>query len=110
MNLVGVALRGRVHARVSLLVGSRHVVSLRTESRNGSRPGKPVTGATPLGLSPTTSDFITTGTQVVMACRVRRRYARALTSGTGHERFDFTLGLLIDNLVELPPKVAVFIK
>ena len=54
--------------------------------------------------------WIKTGTHVVMACRVRRRYARELTSGTGHERFDFALGLLIDNLVELPPKVAVFIK
>lgn len=29
---------------------------------------------------------------------ITRRYARELTSGTGHERFDFTLGLLIDNL------------
>jgi AcrR family transcriptional regulator len=27
-----------------------------------------------------------------------RRYAAELTSGTGHERFDFTLGLLIGNL------------
>jgi AcrR family transcriptional regulator len=27
-----------------------------------------------------------------------RRYAAELTSGTGHERFDFTLGLMIDNL------------
>ncbi|KAA0084687.1 TetR/AcrR family transcriptional regulator [Mycolicibacterium sp. P9-64] len=27
-----------------------------------------------------------------------RRYAAELTSGTGHERFDFTLGLIIDNL------------
>jgi len=41
---------------------------------------------------------------------ITRRYARELTSRTGHERFGFTLGLLIDNLVELPPKVAVFIK
>jgi AcrR family transcriptional regulator len=28
-----------------------------------------------------------------------RRYAAELTAGTGHERFDFTLGLIIDNLV-----------
>lgn len=27
-----------------------------------------------------------------------RRYATELTSGTGHERFDFTLALLVDNL------------
>ena len=27
-----------------------------------------------------------------------RRYAAELTSGTGHERFDFTLGLMVDNL------------
>jgi AcrR family transcriptional regulator len=27
-----------------------------------------------------------------------RRYATELTSGTGHERFDFTLGLIIDKL------------
>ncbi|MFD2416619.1 TetR/AcrR family transcriptional regulator [Amycolatopsis pigmentata] len=27
-----------------------------------------------------------------------KRYAAELTSGTGHERFDFTLGLIIDNL------------
>ena len=27
-----------------------------------------------------------------------RRYAVELTSGTGHERFDFTLGLIVDNL------------
>ena len=27
-----------------------------------------------------------------------RRYAAELTSGTGHERFDFTLNLMIDNL------------
>jgi hypothetical protein len=27
-----------------------------------------------------------------------RRYAAELTSGTGHERFDFTLGLIVDNL------------
>ena len=29
-----------------------------------------------------------------------RRYAAELTSGTGHERFDFTLGLMIDNLTD----------
>ncbi|MFC4944724.1 TetR/AcrR family transcriptional regulator [Pseudonocardia sp. GCM10023141] len=29
-----------------------------------------------------------------------RRYAAELTSGTGHERFDFTLGLLVDNLAQ----------
>ncbi|HEY3684554.1 MAG TPA: TetR/AcrR family transcriptional regulator [Streptosporangiaceae bacterium] len=29
-----------------------------------------------------------------------RRYAAELTSGTGHERFDFTLGLILDNLAE----------
>jgi AcrR family transcriptional regulator len=28
-----------------------------------------------------------------------RQYAAELTSGTGHERFDFTLGLIVDNLV-----------
>ena len=27
-----------------------------------------------------------------------RRYAAELTSGAGHERFDFTLGLIVDNL------------
>jgi hypothetical protein len=27
-----------------------------------------------------------------------RRYAAELTSGTGHERFDFTLSLIVDNL------------
>jgi hypothetical protein len=27
-----------------------------------------------------------------------RRYATELTSGTGHDRFDFTLNLMIDNL------------
>ncbi|MHA6759800.1 TetR/AcrR family transcriptional regulator [Streptacidiphilus sp. PAMC 29251] len=27
-----------------------------------------------------------------------RRYAAELTSGTGHERFDFALGLIVDNL------------
>jgi AcrR family transcriptional regulator len=31
-----------------------------------------------------------------------RRYAAELISGTGHERFDFTLGLIVDNLT-LPP-------
>jgi AcrR family transcriptional regulator len=29
-----------------------------------------------------------------------RRYAAELTSGTGHERFDFTLGLIVDNLTQ----------
>jgi AcrR family transcriptional regulator len=29
-----------------------------------------------------------------------RRYAGELTSGTGHERFDFTLGLIVDNLTQ----------
>lgn len=29
-----------------------------------------------------------------------RRYAAELTSGTGHERFDFALGLLVDNLAQ----------
>jgi AcrR family transcriptional regulator len=29
-----------------------------------------------------------------------RRYATELTSGAGHERFDFALGLLIDNLAQ----------
>ncbi|WP_405162696.1 TetR/AcrR family transcriptional regulator [Nocardia sp. NBC_01499] len=29
-----------------------------------------------------------------------KRYAAELTSGTGHERFDFTLGLIVDNLTE----------
>jgi AcrR family transcriptional regulator len=31
-----------------------------------------------------------------------RRYAAELTSGTGHERFDFTLGLMVDNLTQRP--------
>ncbi|PRY43385.1 TetR/AcrR family transcriptional regulator [Umezawaea tangerina] len=31
-----------------------------------------------------------------------RRYAAELTSGTGHERFDFTLGLIVDNLTRSP--------
>jgi len=36
-----------------------------------------------------------------------RRYATELTSGTGHERFDFALGLLIDNLAQqAPPATA----
>jgi hypothetical protein len=29
-----------------------------------------------------------------------RRYAAELTSGAGHERFDFALGMLIDNLAQ----------
>ena len=29
-----------------------------------------------------------------------RRYATELTAGTGHERFDFALGLLIDHLAQ----------
>jgi hypothetical protein len=29
-----------------------------------------------------------------------RRYATQLTSGAGHERFDFALGMLIDNLAQ----------
>ncbi|MEF2978003.1 TetR/AcrR family transcriptional regulator [Subtercola sp. YIM 133946] len=29
-----------------------------------------------------------------------RRYAAELTSGTGHQRFDFALGLMLDNLAE----------
>lgn len=39
-----------------------------------------------------------------------RRYAAELTSGTGHERFDFTLSLLIDNLAQrrpTPPATSV---
>ncbi|HEX3787625.1 MAG TPA: TetR/AcrR family transcriptional regulator [Pseudonocardiaceae bacterium] len=32
-----------------------------------------------------------------------RRHAAELTSGTGHERFDFTLSLIIDNLARRPP-------
>ena len=31
-----------------------------------------------------------------------RRYAAELTSGTGHERFDFTLSLIVDNLTQRP--------
>jgi AcrR family transcriptional regulator len=31
------------------------------------------------------------------------RYAVELTSGTGHERFDFTLGLIVDNLTQRRP-------
>ncbi|MGW4075897.1 TetR/AcrR family transcriptional regulator [Streptomyces asiaticus] len=30
-----------------------------------------------------------------------RRHAAELTSGTGHDRFDFTLGLIMDNLTQL---------
>ncbi|GAA2314132.1 hypothetical protein SVIO_101430 [Streptomyces violaceusniger] len=33
-----------------------------------------------------------------------RRYAAELTSGTGHDRFDFTLGLIMDNLTRLQPR------
>jgi AcrR family transcriptional regulator len=36
-----------------------------------------------------------------------RRYAAELTSGTGHERFEFTLGLIIDNLTERRPTPPV---
>jgi hypothetical protein len=39
-----------------------------------------------------------------------RRYAAELTSGTGHERFDFTLGLIVDNLTQrrpTPPATSV---
>jgi AcrR family transcriptional regulator len=32
-----------------------------------------------------------------------RRYAAELTSGTGHERFDFTLSLIVDNLAGRAP-------
>lgn len=32
-----------------------------------------------------------------------RRYAVELTSGTAHERFDFTLNLLVDNLAQRRP-------
>jgi AcrR family transcriptional regulator len=32
-----------------------------------------------------------------------RRYAAELTSGTGHERFDFTLSLIVDNLTQRRP-------
>jgi AcrR family transcriptional regulator len=32
-----------------------------------------------------------------------RRYATELTSGTGHERFDFTLSLIVDNLTQRRP-------
>jgi AcrR family transcriptional regulator len=31
-----------------------------------------------------------------------RRYAVELTSGTGHERFDFTISLIVDNLTQRP--------
>ncbi|WP_039640399.1 TetR/AcrR family transcriptional regulator [Streptomyces sp. 769] len=33
-----------------------------------------------------------------------RRHAAELTSGTGHDRFDFTLGLMMDNLTQLQPR------
>jgi AcrR family transcriptional regulator len=36
-----------------------------------------------------------------------RRYAAELTSGTGHERFDFTLSLIIDNLTQRRPAPPV---
>ncbi|MEU8975349.1 TetR/AcrR family transcriptional regulator [Streptomyces monashensis] len=32
-----------------------------------------------------------------------RRYAAELTSGTGHDRFEFTLGLIMDNLTQPRP-------
>jgi len=32
-----------------------------------------------------------------------RRYAAELTSGTGHQRFDFTLSLIVDNLTQRRP-------
>jgi AcrR family transcriptional regulator len=36
-----------------------------------------------------------------------RRYAAELTSGTGHDRFEFTLALFLDNLTRLrPPPVS----
>ncbi|MFE3769190.1 MULTISPECIES: TetR/AcrR family transcriptional regulator [unclassified Streptomyces] len=35
-----------------------------------------------------------------------RRYAAELTSGTGHDRFDFTLGLVMDNLTQPQPTPA----
>ncbi|WP_329392905.1 TetR/AcrR family transcriptional regulator [Streptomyces lydicus] len=35
-----------------------------------------------------------------------RRYAAELTSGTGHDRFDFTLGLIIDHLTQPQPRPA----
>ncbi|OIJ94733.1 TetR family transcriptional regulator [Streptomyces sp. MUSC 14] len=35
-----------------------------------------------------------------------RRYAAELTSGTGHDRFDFTLGLILDNLTQPRPAPA----
>ena len=35
-----------------------------------------------------------------------RRYAAELISGTGHERFDFTLGLIVDNLTRPPAAPA----
>ena len=39
-----------------------------------------------------------------------RRYAAELTSGTGHERFDFTLSLIVDNLTQrrsAPPATSI---
>ena len=33
-----------------------------------------------------------------------RRYAVELTSGAGHDRFDFTLGLILDNLTQPTPQ------
>ncbi|MEU6555320.1 TetR/AcrR family transcriptional regulator [Streptomyces sp. NPDC046915] len=33
-----------------------------------------------------------------------RRYAAELTSGTGHDRFEFTLGLIMDNLTQPQPQ------
>jgi len=35
-----------------------------------------------------------------------RRYAAELASGTGHDRFEFTLGLIVDNLTQPPPTPA----
>jgi hypothetical protein len=35
-----------------------------------------------------------------------RQYATQLTSGAGHERFDFALGMLIDNLAQATPRPA----
>jgi AcrR family transcriptional regulator len=35
-----------------------------------------------------------------------RRYAAELTSGTGHQRFDFTLALILDNLAQRRPTPA----
>ena len=36
-----------------------------------------------------------------------RRHAAELTSGTGHERFDFTLGLIVDNLTQRRPATSI---